>query len=532
MIIDGVEYYGQDMLSGEYYPADADTFELFTRTESGEYLEYDGPRPVIEVAEKKQKPTPALLGIEPADAEPLPVSTVEDQFTDMRMAAVFSAMFKHVLRYWAESGKWLVFDGIRWTTGAPGGAHVYIRKMIESLYKMAVDCADYVQRAGMLKAILKLETHARHEAILSCARTRPELIATASSLDQHRMLINVLNGTLNLETVSLQPHNADDLMTRTIHLEYDPNAKCPQFIAFLHRIFDGNQDIISFLQRFIGYCLTGRTTEQVFLFFYGLGANGKSVLLNIIRELFGDFASTANSDLLMVQDSRGATNDIAALRGARVVTISELNDGARIDEARVKSLTGGDPVTCRFLFKEPFTYIFEGKLFLAGNYKPKVKGTDHGIWRRKLLVPFEVTIPEEERDPYLQDKLTKELPGILVWAVQGCAEWQRVGLKPPEEVKAATAEYRQQEDVFAQWIEECCITGDHMMSTAHDLLASFIDYSKWKGTTSTKLGRMLAAAGFIRDRATGSSRWRGIGLTTATDNRHWQDRNDDKDLPF
>jgi putative DNA primase/helicase len=203
-----------------------------------------------------------------------------------------------------------------------------------------------------------------------------------------------------------------------------------------------------------------------------------------------------------------------------------------MDEARVKSLTGGDSVTCRFLFKELFTYTPEFKILCAGNHKPKIRGNDLGIWRRQILIPFEVTIPEEERDPKLQDKLIKELPGILAWAVQGCAGWQKTGLNPPQEVKTATDEYRKSEDVFAQWLDECCATGSHMITTAKDLLDSFIEFSKWRGTTATKMGLMLSDAGFTRDRSTGHSRWVGLGLTRTADNRHWQDKDDESDRPF
>jgi putative DNA primase/helicase len=479
---------------------------------------------------KRPKPEPAQA-IKTGNHNQLPVSVMADMYTDMRMAAAFAGMFKEDIRYWMEIGKWLIFDGRRWTTDAPGGAFPFVRRMIEVLYRNAMDCTDFVQRADMLKAIMKLEAHPRQETILAAARTRPELIITAAELDQHSMLITVNNGTIDLHTGTLQPHRAEDFMTRLVPIAFDQNAQCPLFLTFLERIFDGNHHIIDYLQRFAGYCLTGLTGEQVLLFLYGLGCNGKTVLANVLGALLGDLASTATADLLMARDNRSASNDIAALRGSRLVKVSEFDDGERLAESQIKTLTGGDPVTCRFLYQEHFTYTPTYKILLIGNHKPKIRGTDYGIWRRLHLLNFHVTIPEDERDPHLQDKLIAELPGILAWTVQGCLDWQRIGLDPPEEIKAATADYRKSEDIFDQWLDDCCVKGDHLITLASDLLESFITFSKWKGTTPNRMGRMLAEAGFTREKSCGIIKWRGLGLIETTDNRHWQEKAND-DRPF
>lgn len=464
-------------------------------------------------------------------SENLPVSVVADQFTDMRLAAVFAGMFRAELRYWPEVGKWLVFDGRRWTTDAPGGAFPFIRRMIEELYGRALACTDYAQRGDMLKAILKLEDHPRQKTILDAAKVRPELIVPSADLDRRHMLLTVTNGTIDLETGVLRDSRAGDLITRMTPIEFDTKAECPKFMAFLSRIFDGNENVIRYLQRFAGYCLTGMTGEQILLFFYGLGANGKSVLANILDALLGDYASTAGSDLLMARGDRSSTNDVAALRGSRLVKVSEFDDGEKLAEAQIKTLTGGDPVTCRFLYCENFTYIPTYKILLIGNHKPKVRDNGHGIWRRLQLLPFEVIIPEEERDADLQDKLLEELPGILAWAVQGCLKWQEVKLSRPQEIKDATDEYKKSEDIFELWIDDCCTRGAEFVTPVADLLTSFIDYSKWKGTTLTKLGRMLSDAGFTRDKSN-VIRWRGIGLLPqAAYSQHWQEK-DDVDRPF
>lgn len=483
-------------------------------------------------AQKKAKTLPAVAVADDSDTATLPVNDIADQFSDMRIAAAFSSLFQETLRYWVEAGKWLVFDGHRWTTDAPGGAFPFIRLLIEELYRRALECPDYAQRAETLKTITKLEAHPRQETVLSAAKNRPDLIVTAADLDQHGMLLTASNGTLNLRTGTLQPSDARDLITRWSPIEYDPGAECPLFLAFLDRIFEGNSEIIGYLQRFAGYCLTGQTSEQVLLFFYGLGANGKSVLVNVLRHLLGDFASGATPDLLMARDGRTATNDVAALRGARLVTVSEFDDGERLAEAQIKTLTGGDAVTCRHLYREFFSYVPSFKIILIGNHKPKIRGTDHGIWRRLHLLNFGVTIPEDERDPHLQEKLLKELPGILAWAVRGCIEWQQTGLAAPDEIKSAVSEYRKSEDIFDQWLDECCSTGDQFVTPINDLINSFEAFSRWKNITSQRFGRLLSEAGFVKERSNGNTRWRGIGLVTNQNNSGWQDKYDNDDRPF
>lgn len=475
---------------------------------------------------KKPRPEP-MPAKTTGDQGCLPVSVVADQFSDMRMAAAFAQMFKASIRYWPEIGKWLIFDGRRWTTDAPGGAFPFIRRMIEDLYQEAL-AREFGLRAETLKAISKLEAHPRQETILAAARARPELIVNAADLDQHPMLLTCNNGTIDLTTGTLKPHKADDFVTRMTPITYDTCEECPLFMKFLNRIFDGNEDVIGYLQRFAGYCLTGMTAEQILLFFYGLGCNGKSVLANMLGALMGDYSSTAGSDLLMARDNRSATNDVAALRGSRFVKVSEFDDGERLAEAQIKTLTGGDSVSCRFLYQEHFSYVPTYKILLIGNHRPKIRGSDHGIWRRLHLINFGVTIPEEERDPHLQDKLMAELPGILAWAVQGCLEWQKIGLAAPEEIKAAVDEYRKSEDVFNQWLDDCCLRGDHMITPAADLLKSFVDFSKWRGTTSKKLGQMLSDSGFTKEKA-GTIRWRGLGLIETTSHGHWQDKDNDVD---
>ena len=441
--------------------------------------------------------------------------TPPDILTDIRVAEYFAGQVKNEVRYWAEIRKWLIYDGRRWTTDAPGGAFPHLKQVIASLYQSAAQLPDS-QRENMIKEILRLERHPRQKEILAAASVIPEIIVSSAQLDRNPMALNCLNGTIDLSTGDLHPHRPGNLITRLVDVDYNPGATCPQFLTFLETIFSGDKELIAYLQRFAGYCLTGLTGEQMLLFFYGLGANGKTVLTNIIKALLGDFATTAAADLLMMRDHRTATNDLAALRGSRLVCVSEFDDGERLAEAQIKTMTGGDAVSCRFLYGEFFEYTPTFKIILIGNHKPKIRGTDEGIWRRLHLLPFDITIPEDERDPHLFNKLRRELPGILAWAVRGCLEWQKIGLQPPARVVAEVETYRKSEDIFQCWLDECCAIGQDCEAAPNALLESFRDFSGWRSVTHQRLGRMLSAAGFEKSRGAQRRAWQGIGLISET----------------
>jgi putative DNA primase/helicase len=435
---------------------------------------------------------------------------VPDLFTDTRVSKYFSELYSNELRYWTDAAKWLVNNGALWSTNVPGSAYPYIKGMIKQLYLIGQQIEDPKKRVEFISNILKLESHTRQTTLLTAAQFIPELVIKSDQLDQHPMLLNVRNGTIDLNTGVLRAHSSKDFITKLINVDYCTENQCPTFLDFLNHIFESNQDLIRYLQRYIGYCLTGRTDEQVLLFLHGTGENGKTTLANIVESLLFDYAITGGSASLLKQDNRTATNDIAAFFGARLVKISEFNDGERLDEARIKTLTGGDRITCRFLYQEYFSYTPSYKIMLIGNHKPKVRGCDHGIWRRIHLLPFKVTI-KEEKDKGLPSKLINELPGILAWAVQGCLEWQKIGLQPPPEVLAEVAEYRRSEDIFQQWLDECCVLSEKHQTAASELHESFVSYSNWQQISINKFGRMLAERNFKKSKSS-TIIWSGIGL--------------------
>lgn len=285
--------------------------------------------------------------------------------------------------------------------------------------------------------------------------------------------------------------------------------------AFLSRIFAGDGELIRFVQKAVGYSLTGSTEEQCFFILYGAGANGKSTLIQTISALLKDYARQTPTETLLVQRGDGPRNDLARLQGARFVSASEVEGGRKLAEALVKQLTGGDTLTARYLYKEHFEFQPTFKIWLAVNHKPGVQGTDHAIWRRMRLLPFTVTIPAAEQDKRLTEKLQAEQPGILRWAVEGCRAWQQEGLEPPSAVKRATGDYRAEMDVIAAFIQDCCVLGDtHEVSSK----ALYEEYTGWCAqmdetpVTRKALATVLKERGCISGHNRSGGVWCGIAL--------------------
>jgi putative DNA primase/helicase len=318
----------------------------------------------------------------------------------------------------------------------------------------------------------------------------------------------------DLTTGTCRPQERADLLTRCLAVAYDPAAVCPTWERFLHRIMAGNQNLITFLQRAIGYALTGVIREHVLLILWGTGRNGKSTFLNTIRALLGPYAIKAPSELLMVSTNDRHPTERADLCGKRFVSAIETEQGRKLAEVFVKEATGGDPIRARRMREDFWEFQPTHKVFLATNHKPVITGTDTAIWERIRLVPFAVTIPPEERNPTLPEELEHELPGILAWAVQGCLAWQKQGLGMPEEVQQATAGYRTEMDVLGQFISECCLTGPNYRTkaaTLYDAYKAWCDQQGIAYTVQRTWGMQLTDRGC--ERFTNNGTWyRNIGL--------------------
>ena len=428
------------------------------------------------------------------------------------------------MRYSSTAGGLFAWDGQRYQRDEDDACVTqFAAATARSIYHEANTEADPERRQALGKHALKSEAAPRLAAMVALAKTHPAVRVRADAFDADRSLLNCPNGTLNTITAELHEHRREDLCTKLAGAPFDHDAGCPMWDAFLFRIMGGNEALIRFLQRAIGYSLTGDASEQVLFLAHGKGANGKSTLLETVRGVLGDYArATPFSTFLSRGDGDRATNDLAALSGARFVSATEADAGKQLSESVTKQVTGGDLVKARYLFREYFEYLPQFKVWLAANVKPTIQGTDEAIWRRVRLIPFDVTIPEAERDRHLAEKLRSELSGILAWAVRGCLQWRKDGLGVPEEVRRATDEYRTEQDTIAGFLDDACVLHPQAQVPSGRL---YHEYAGWcansgeKPVTQKALASLLTERGFVSVRL-GKERtrtWQGMGLRSDTD---------------
>jgi len=420
------------------------------------------------------------------------------------------------MRYVHGWDRWHVWDGARW---APDDRREVYRRAIQtarSIHAQAAHAASEGDARTTSKHALLSAKRERIEAMLALARAMPPIAVVPDELDLNPDLLNVQNGTLDTRPGLLLRHHPANLITKLCPVAFDAAATAPTWAAFLERVIP-DPDVRSYLQRAVGYSLTGNVTEHCLFFCYGTGANGKSTFLETVRELLGEgeYAKAAAPDLLLAKKNDRHAVEVADLRGARFVTTVEVGEGRAWDESRVKWLTGGDAISARFMYGNPFTFQPAHKFWIAGNHKPRVTGMDHGFWRRVHFVPFTVTIPKEEQDPDLRAKLRAELPGILRWAVEGCLAWRASGLRPPPAVVAATQAYRSGEDVLGAFLDECCDVEAAARVEGKSLYAVFRAWAERNGErdmTARAFGDALEERGMERKASNGRRWFVGLGL--------------------
>jgi putative DNA primase/helicase len=370
---------------------------------------------------------------------------------------------------------------------------------------------------AVMQWCLKSESARSINAMLDLARSEPGIPILPEEFDRDPWLFNCPNGTLELKTGTLREHRRADYLTKLCPVEYHADARCPRWLEFLDQIFARKTKLIWYVQRLLGYCLTGAVTEQILPILWGSGANGKSTLVNVVLEILGeDYALKAPRDLLMALRGDSHPTGLARLFGRRVAVCVESSKGGRLDEALVKELTGSDPITARRMREDYWTFQPQHKVFLVTNHRPVIEGTDHAIWRRIRLIPFEVVIADEHQDKQLPERLRGEYPGILAWMVEGCLAWQRDGLGMPEEVKEATASYRSSEDVIGAFLTERCVQGPDYCVRASVLRAAYCGWCEQTGedpVSQRVLGESLTERGFKR-RTSNGTWYRGLDLTT------------------
>lgn len=437
--------------------------------------------------------------------------------TDLGNAERLAHDHRNDLRYCHQWSKWLHWDGARFAVDDVGRVIELAKQSVRSIYHEAANTEDDQARTALVKHARSSEKWQRIQAMIQKAQSEPGIPVRPDDLDRDPWLLACKNGTIDLRTGKLLESNRAHLITKVAPVAYDPAADCPVFLEFLDQIMNGDAELIDFLQRAIGYSLTGTTVERVVFILWGTGKNGKSTLLELLRTIFGDYAMRTPTETLMVRRGSEIPNDIARLKGVRFVSASESEEGQRLAEARIKDITGGDMISARFMRGEFFDFLPSFKLWLATNHKPVIRGTDNAIWDRIKLIPFRVRIPDSKQDKHLREKLAAEAPGILAWAVQGCLAWQRDGLGDPVKVREATKGYRAEMDVLGSFIEECCVVAEHCRATAAQLYAA---YSRWcedageRSITKTAMGKQLTERGFDSAQvgATRARTWFGIGL--------------------
>jgi putative DNA primase/helicase len=409
--------------------------------------------------------------------EGLALSDVGNAYRFERRAA-HSYIYIHGLEQWFRN------DGRRWTGDTSRQVFTVAVDTARAILAEAADETDDARRRELVKHALLSQRNERLNALLSIARTFPTFARTSDQLDHDQLLFNVENGTIDLRNGRLLEHAGSRLITKLCRIPYDSTARCPTWSAFLERVLP-NEQVRYFVQRAVGYSLTGDVSEQCLFFLYGTGKNGKSTFLETLRMILGEgeYCKAAAPDLLLAKKFDRHAAELADLRGARFVTTIEAGEGRAWDEARLKWLTGGDAISARFMYGNPFTFQPSHKFWVAANHRPRVSGTDEGFWRRIRLIPFTVTISEDERDPHLKEKLIEEAPGILAWAVNGALAWQTRGLAAPADVSQATDEYRASEDVLAAYIADRCTLIPAARTTLQLL---YEDFQQWAEATGER----------------------------------------------
>lgn len=449
-----------------------------------------------------------------------------------------------------ELGGWFKFDGRVWQPAGSEDAEVAaaVEKVAqrfkirsESLFKRAKESDD-----TEVSARLEKKAKVYHAQYLNLQQTkhvsnvikavRRKVTMGSGEFDKDASIIAVENGVVDLSTREIREFDIEDYMTKICSgVRYDPSAQAYEWHKFLDRIFLSKKEVISFVQRMMGYCLSGFTTEQAFFFFYGGGANGKSTLLNAIRHIIGPYCKSIPAAELMRGNKSPIRHNIARLVGARVVIASEIQQSSRLDESMIKDLTGGDRIIADLKNRDSFEFQPQFKLIMYGNHQPSVEGTDNGIWRRMCMIPFDASITKEERDPFLGDKLAAESSGILNWLLKGYDEWATQGLNPPESILAATEEYRSAEDIFGGWIEECCSVNrldDKHTCRNSVLYASYVTWCEDKNikpVNGIRFGKELGKRGFKDWRSGGV---RGRYWIKVTDEAYVAHRMQERQLPY
>ena len=444
--------------------------------------------------------------------------------TDVAMADGLARRFSRELRNCNALGGWHRWTGTHWAVDESEYATECLKTMARQIANAAAASFD----TGLLKDAKRIGSGSGAQAILRLARSAPGIVFTPKDANRDPWLLNVQNGTINLHTGKLREHDRTDLITRCCPMDYDPKATAPMFAKFLQEI-QPNGKIRDYLARLFGYAAVGVVRDHVLGVLWGPGANGKSVLADVVMHALGDYAKPGPSSLIVQAGKHTAPHptDVASCVDSRLVVVHETKRGASFDASKVKLLTGGDRLTARFMRQDFFVFEPTHTLLMLSNYKPAVDAGDVALWRRVQLVPFEVVIPEKHQDRKLAEKIKRdESPGVLRWIVEGALQWQEQGLNPPDTVREQTEAYRADEDVIGQFIEECCVRNKAAKVKAGSLYATFKDWCGSQGANPVRGNDFFAeimGRGFQRVKTSAGAVYHGIGLHAKDDEGGWHE---------
>lgn len=454
----------------------------------------------------------------PVTAEPDRSTEESDTGNGLRLVRRFG----HKIRYCHEWGCWLIFDGKRWHRDRTKEIESLAKLTVAAIYREAAEIKNKNEQSDRARWAITSASHSRTNAMIQMASSEPRVAVTPDRFDKCHWLLNCENGTLDLRAGELRPHDPGDLITKLAPASYDPSSRSPMWETFISKATKGDRELADFLQRASGYAVTGDVSEQCLFFLFGDGENGKTTFLETAGAVLGDYAVDVRSDLLIVKNNDEHPTAFTDLEGSRFVSTSETEDGKRLAESMVKSLTGGDTIKARKMRKDFYSFAPTFKFFIAANHKPIIRGTDHGIWRRINLIPFGHNFADDP-DKVLDFKarVLSERDGILTWFVQGCTDWQGMGLAAPDVVKGASREYRREMDDVGNFLEQCCELDKEnpsLRARAADLRNAYVDWCGRMGSTMLgpkKFGDELSKRG-IDWKDSHGVRWRlGVGIGTA-----------------
>lgn len=460
-------------------------------------------RPALAHDEEPQEPAQAMVATRPGrpaltvvegggamrKLAPKPDQKLPPAYSEDALALAFGEQHQDNYRHVAAWGKWLKWDGRRWAS----------EETLE-----AMDLAREVGRTFGLRAMTDPELSASKQvsiaykmgeartvgAIERMARADRRLAIEGDVFDKDPWTLNTPSGLVDLRDGIVRPARPDDYLTKMTRVGAQ-GGTCPTWLRFLEQATCGDAELQGFLQVMAGYCLTGSTREHALFFVHGPGGAGKGTFVNTLQWILGDYSAVASMETFTESRNERHSTELAMLRGARMVTAQETEEGRRWAESRLKALTGGDPITARFMRMDNFTFVPQFKLVIAGNHRPGLRNVDEAIRRRMNLIPFTAKVDPAERDNNLPDKLRAEAEGILAWAIEGCTKWQRSGIRQSERVSEATGEYLETEDTIGTWLEECCVRGDACRAKRSDLYASYKAWAEANGEFAVPLKRWV-----------------------------------------